>query len=184
MDITGIAAVVAALLGGAGVGSITNYLLSRRKQNGEEGRTNFDIITKHQSREIERLSKENAALGARVAHLEAALGQTERPFPEWSKDGSNRYLWVNGAFVREFLEPQGKSATDILGKMDAEVWPPEVAKMLSDLHAKANRNSHFQAFQSGVSFGHVPGTYTVRKWPIYIDSVRQGWRGLALLELD
>ncbi len=78
-----------------------------------------DITDRHLAQE---------ALGQREREQQAILDNV--PDLAWLKDAQGRFLAGNAAFLRAC----GVAATDLPGKQDHDIWPPELARMYRRYH--------------------------------------------------
>lgn len=164
----------------AGLVPILQYFLQKTKVVGAEARSDFKMVVEHLQREADRLSADNDEMRGRITQLETIL-KDEIPYPMWAKDRSGRYQWVNAAFTSEILDPIAKHPRDVIGKMDSEVFAPEVAKRLQVLLEKAIRSSDKRAYAPVLKFEDASDReFTVVKWPFFVSSVCVGFRGMAL----
>lgn len=83
-------------------------------------------------KELSKYKEKTTSLESRILNLEAA--QIQSCVPEWRKDYTGRYEFVNLAYEVSILLPLGKQKSDIIGKTDDEIfdrWPTFVALIKS-----------------------------------------------------
>jgi PAS domain-containing protein len=133
-----ISLVVNLLLGGGLVAA-----LRHRVQMRGENRTDFTAVLQAVTEQRDEAWAHNRAQDARIANLEAEinglrLARDLDPFPNWVVDRTGEYQFVNREFERLFLEPQGKTYRDAIGKTHEHLgWPDDFCRTLKALDTTA-----------------------------------------------
>lgn len=88
-------------------------------------------------RELSKYKDKTASLEQRILSLESA--QVQSCVPEWRKDCTGRYEFVNLAYEMTILLPLGKQRSDIIGKTDEEIFEgwPEFVSLIKSLDKEA-----------------------------------------------
>lgn len=133
---------------GAGLSTMVNFLISKKKEDRED----FAAIIQLWKDDNNRLRVMEESLKDRIAALEDTINDLkfklllletshmELPIPMWIKDKKGVMLYVNKEYEKLFLHPMGKTASDYVGKMDSDIWPADVAAKFkfNDLRAHGN----------------------------------------------
>lgn len=134
-------------VGGAGGGLIA-YLkfFSDTSNQSRQNKLTFDEA------ELGKYKGGYADLQRQVDALNLAL--IPSPSPEWKKDSKRRYVYVSPSYEIGVLLPLGLSASDVIGKTDADIFVeyPEFVKVLEDIDDEAQRGSDHLAIRHGVYF--------------------------------
>lgn len=88
-------------------------------------------------KELSNCKNKTASLEQRTLSLESA--QVQSCVPEWRKDCTGRYEFVNLAYEMTILLPIGKHRSDIIGKTDEEIFAawPEFVSLIQSLDKEA-----------------------------------------------
>ena len=108
----------------------------------------------------ERVSERTQALQKSEARLRAILETTTSII--YIKDINGRYLLAN----REYLESLGMSESEILGKSDRDLFPPEMASNFIAHDSEVIASQSVLRFEEEASFGEQFGTYISIKAPL------------------
>ena len=133
---------------GAGLSTMVNFLISKKKEDRED----FSAIIQLWKDDNNRLRVMEESLKDRIGALEDTINDLkfklllletshmELPIPMWIKDEKGVMLYVNKEYERMFLHPLGKTAADYVGKLDSDFWPADVAANFrsNDLRAQGN----------------------------------------------
>jgi PAS domain S-box-containing protein len=109
--------------------------------------------------EIRALRSEVAALRERNATLEAVVEQMEEFF--YVKDLEGRYLVVNSGGASHL----GLSPRDVVGKVDVELFPPEVARRIVEVDRRIMAEGVSLTYEEVATTAGVTRTYRSTKWP-------------------
>jgi PAS domain-containing protein len=108
-----------------------------------ENRTDFGAVLEAVTSQRDEAWEHNRALDARIANMEAEINGLRLvrdldPFPNWVVDCSGEYQFVNREFERLFLQPQGKTYRDAIGKTHEQLgWPDDLCRTLKALDVEA-----------------------------------------------
>lgn len=189
--IEGLKLLAAAISGGA-VTTLTNYFISRKK----EDRTDFERIVATWENDNSRLRKVNEADRAKIDELERKLfdlqnkillmesSHSDLPLPQWLKDTNGVMLAVNKAFEDYFLLPIGKTAGDYLGNNDFHIWPNDVAERLFANDREVMRRRKPVRHKEIMNLaGHMEEIDVIR-YPRFSDRTLIGVAGIALVKWE
>jgi len=192
MDIFEGMKLLAAAVSGGAITSLTNFLISRKK----EDRTDFERIVRTWEADNTRLRQVNEADRDKIDELERKIfdlqnkillmesSHSDLPLPQWLKDTNGVMLAVNKAFEDYFLTPIGKTAGDYLGNNDFHVWPTDVAERLfaNDREVMRRRKPvrHKEIMKIN---GHTEEIDVIR-YPRFSDRTLIGVAGIALVKWE
>lgn len=109
--------------------------------------------------ELRSLRAENAALRRRNAAFEAIVEAIDDPV--FVKDERGRYAMINAAAARLV----GKSAGEILGKGDSDLFPAETAGRFMDDDRRIAAEGEARTFDEAAILAGVTRTYRITKGP-------------------
>ena len=181
---------IAAALGGGGLGFFLKFLIERRKaelvddeSRATRKRSDFDraleVVTVQRDdalslvREV-REELENMKMEVQGLRLARDLD----PFPNWIIGLDGKYLYVNREFEKQFLEPQGKTYRAVIGEAHETLWPDSFCRVLRQLDSVARRvpDGHAKA-RTSLLIGDLERGITVHKFPIRIRDTVVGFAG-------
>ncbi len=142
---TEVGAIVSFIVGGglmAFLKSIYDYQTTAKKD-----KLAFD------QQELQKYKERTSSLEQRLLSLEAsALIQSN--IPEWRKDCSGRYEYINMAYEMAILLPLQKTKIEIIGKTDEEIFDdwPDFVKLLKSLDQEAVTSVRKFAIRRNVQF--------------------------------
>lgn len=188
-----ISALVAALLSGGFVASVLKYKLGGRQLSVQEkkltaderqdvrdqARSDFElilgVITRQRDDAIARADKLESKIDLIELEVQGLrLARELDPFPNWIVDLEGRYIFVNRAFEREFLDPLGQGYRWAIGKSHKDVWGEEVAAKIRTLDDAARRRPDRRARAVIGAKGHQ---LTIHKFPHCVHGVPVAWAG-------
>lgn len=128
------------LVGALGLGSgLVSYFASRKTNQAAAEATIGEAwakISTEQKKQIKELKESDARrqelekdlirLRSKVEMLESTTFYL--PIPMWLKDRRGEMLFVNDAYEKVFLLPNGLTKSDYIGKNDVEVWGEKIGK--------------------------------------------------------
>lgn len=176
-----ILAIISALGGGI-LAQVFNFLIEKRKSKATES---FSLI-QHLQEEITRqeiklqaLEQENKELAARIKVLENT--NDDIPVPLWHKDLSGTFLWVNNAYVDQFLLPFGLSRIDVIGSKSSEVFEGATlqASNFIDTFPKTS-NTQVDLISIDLIDPRSTIAYVICRYPIYSHKSHVGWAYMAI----
>lgn len=180
--LTVIMAVINLLLGGALV-AVLRYRVQVRSEN----RTDFSAVLEAVTRQRDEAWEHNRAQDARIANMEAEitglrLTRDLDPFPNWLIDRSGEYMLVNREFERLFLQPQGKTYRDAIGKTHEQLgWPSNLCLALKALDVAARSRPDGRASTRVTTvlpeLGQV--VLTIHKFPVRIKDAIIAYAGFV-----
>lgn len=145
------------LLTGGGIATLTNFLLAKRKEDRDalsekkkESRDDFNTVIELFREDNKRLRESEESLKNRVLVLEEQFRQVKTqllvmettnldlPFPMLVKDETGIIVFLNHAYERVFLNPEGKTISDCKGRHFSEVIPTSILEQYKakDLQAQ------------------------------------------------
>ena len=104
------------------------------------------------------------------------------PFPNWLIDRSGEYMLVNREFERLFLQPQGKTYRDAIGKTHEQLgWPSNLCLALKALDVEARSRPDGRASTRVTTvlpeLGQV--VLTIHKFPVRIKDAIIAYAGFV-----
>lgn len=180
---------IAAILGGGGVGFYFNYLISNRRTDQDEFKLLLNTWREDNERlrareiqnsvEIESLRRELTNLKSKLVMLESA--HFDLPLPQWLKDVDGRMLSINAEYEKTFLAPLGKEASDYIGKTDIEIWGEEAHEHFrkTDIKVYKTKKPAYVIEEVPDGIGGVTN-YEIFKYPRFSGNVIIGIGGIAL----
>ena len=81
----------------------------------------------------------------------------------FAKDARGRYLFVN----REFERASGRPATEILGRDDEAIFPPDLVERFRHNDQRVLQEGRSIQFEEVADFGDGPRTYVATKFPLF-----------------
>lgn len=193
VDLTIIAQLLIAAVGGGASVKLLELILGerrlRRKEASERSQDELDKDERIVNLVIDKLTEQrNDALSQvetlrhRIENLELEIqglrmAQGRDPFPRWMVDLNGCYMYVNSCFEEQFLRPEGRQASDIIGKKHEDFWPPEFAEKLHTLDALAMRRPDGRARATVIVKGRLITVYKlpVRHKPSGAVLAYEGW---------
>lgn len=161
--------IIGALGGGGLVAAFFRYRVETRKEDRVDFSTLLGVVEKQRDEAWDHIRNQDKRIevleieihGLRIAH-------DLDPFPNWVVDLQGRYTYVNREFEHIFLEPQGQTHRDIVGKLREDFWPPDFCKTLQSLDAAARKRPEGTA--RATTQADIPGlgrcTMAIHKFPI------------------
>lgn len=189
MDIIEGMKLLAAAVSGGAITSLTNFLISRKK----EDRTDFERIVNTWEADNARLRETNDVDRAKIDELERKVfhlqnkillmesSHSDLPLPQWLKDTNGVMLAVNKAFEDYFLLPNGKTAGDYLGNNDFHIWPNDVAEKLFANDREVMRRRKPVRTKEIIQINGSTETIDVIRYPRFSDRTLIGVAGIALV---
>jgi two-component system, cell cycle sensor histidine kinase and response regulator CckA len=107
-----------------------------------------------------RLSTEQALLDSEH-RLQQVLDATSALV--FAKDAAGRYIFVN----REFVRLCRRTAADVLGRTDEEIFPPALATRFRHNDLRVLQERRGIEFEELADFGDGPRTYIASKFPLF-----------------
>lgn len=113
--------------------------------------------------ELIKYKDKTLTLEQRVVSLESS--QIQSSVPEWRKDCSGRYDFVNLAYELYVLLPLNKARSDIIGRTDAEIFAewPEFVAIIQSLDREAVVSARKFAIRRNVIFPKAEGNVMLIK---------------------
>lgn len=144
LNSTEMGAIVSFIVGGglmAVLKSIYDYQTTAKKD-----KLAFD------QQELQKYKERTSSLEQRLLSLESSLIQSS--IPEWRKDCSGRYEYINMAYEMAILLPLQKTKIEIIGKTDEEIFDdwPDFVKLLKSLDQEAVTSVRKFAIRRNVQF--------------------------------
>lgn len=159
MDLSNMGIEIGAILSFIAGGGITAYIKSRYdlSQTMKKDQLAFD------QQELIKYKENSANLEQRILSLESS--QIQSSIPEWRKDCTGRYDFVNLSYELYVLLPLGKSKTDIIGRTDAEIFAewPEFVSIIQSLDREAVISARKFAIRRNVVFPKAEGNVMLIK---------------------
>lgn len=124
-----ITSIVSFIVGGGAIA----FLKSKYDYTQQQKKDNlaFDQV------ELGKYKERTVSLEQRLLSLESSMIQSS--VPEWRKDCTGRYEYVNLAYELAILLPLNKNKLDIIGKTDSEIFSiwPDFVEMIRSLDKEA-----------------------------------------------
>ena len=152
----------------------------------EEDRVDFQTILAEVKSQRDEAWGHIKIQDGRIDALEAEinglrLARDLDPFPNWLVDLQGQYVFANREFEKHFLEPDGLTYRDIIGKTHDDVWPAPFCEILRVLDAKARGRPDGTA--RSVVHLNVPSIgnsrVTVHRFPIRFKGVIVAYAGFV-----
>lgn len=142
---TEVGAIVSFIVGGglmAFLKSIYDYQTTAKKD-----KLAFD------QQELQKYKERTSSLEQRLLSLESSA-LIQSCIPEWRKDCSGRYEYINMAYEVAILLPLRKTKIEIIGKTDEEIFDdwPDFVKLLKSLDQEAVTSVRKFAIRRNVQF--------------------------------
>lgn len=158
---------------------------SRRAKAADHESLLADLVrmTDEREKECDRKLKAHQeqidVLRARVNILNFSTSASS--LPHWWKGIDGRYLEVDRAFEVSIAAPLGKRREDIIGKLDSEIFGPELSAALMEADRRALLSTTKADITHGIQFHSGLPTYTILKEVLTFDHLggRVGYSGIA-----
>lgn len=151
------------------------------KEDVESLEKKYNEIEKEMKHKDEEILKLNMQVSSLTSEMQIFRNSNnDMPFASWIKDNIGRYILINDAFNKQFVEPAKRTDKWLMGRTDAEWKPTAVAENLHRLNEIARTSEKGVVMAQDIRLDNTQELYFVFKYRIYIGKTPIGVCGVAI----